>query len=359
MGQAVTANLSLRKLAVLTAIVEEYVSSGEPVSSQAVVRNAIGEIAGLSSATIRNLMADLSDDGLLEQPHTSAGRIPTASGFRVYVERIRSSQATLLEQSRVAIDQQLQGVGNTQNFLERTSRVLAALSSGVGIAFASARISDQLEHIYFSRLGSGRVMAVVVTRPGVVRDRMLTVSHDLTVADLEIAASYLNENFRGWTLDTIREELGVRIESERSEYHQLLARVNELWGQALPSGETVVQTVYVDGVANLVSSLADRDRLRAMMQALETKQRLIDLLNAYIDAQQKSVRVIFGLEEHAPGMEGLVLVAAPASVAGETRGALAVIGPQRMRYEQTMGAVSYVAHLFDRLLHTGGTTELP
>lgn len=357
MLQGLTANLSPRKLAVLTAIVEEYVSSGEPVSSQAVVRSAGLEIAGLSSATIRNLMADLSDAGLLEQPHTSAGRIPTASGFRVYVERLRGGTPSLTEQSRVVIDKQLQGIGSTQGFLERTSSVLAALSSGVGVALASARISDQLEHIYFSRLGGGRVMAVVVTRPGVVRDRMIHVSHDFALNELEAAAAYLNENFRGWTLDAIREELGRRIENERSEYQQLLSRIKELWKQALPAGETVVQSVYVDGVANLVGSHADRDRLRAMMQALEAKQHLVDLLNAYIDAQQKSVRVVFDLEEHAPGMQGLVLVAAPATVGGEARGALAVIGPQRMQYEQTMGAVSYVAQLFDRMLHSGSTTE--
>ncbi len=148
------------------------------------------------------------------------------------------------------------------------------------------------------------------------------------------------------------------IEREQSEYQTLLNSVQELWAKAVPESDATAQTVYVEGVANLlgsqtVGSAEDRARLREMLAALEAKQRLVELLNAYIDAKQESVRVVFDLEEHAPEMAGLVLIAAPARMAGESRGTVGVIGPKRMHYENTMNAVSYIAQVFERMLHPG------
>jgi len=139
----------------------------------------------------------------------------------------------------------------------------------------------------------------------------------------------------------------------------LLTQVQQLWARTVPQSAESTQTVYVEGVANLVSfevvgSQQDASRLREVLAALEEKQRLVDLLNAYIDARQESVRVVFDLEEHAPEMAGLVLIAAPARMAGESRGTVGVIGPKRMHYENTMNAVSYISQVFDRMLHPSG-----
>jgi heat-inducible transcriptional repressor len=155
-------------------------------------------------------------------------------------------------------------------------------------------------------------------------------------------------------MESIRAEIRRLVERERNEYQRLMASVQQLWGAAVPEGAGPVQTVYVEGVANLVAasgSQADRGRLREVLAALEAKQRLIELLNAYIDARQDSVRVIFDLEEQAPEMAGLVLIAAPARMAGESRGTVGVIGPKRMDYENTMNAVGYIARVFDRMLN--------
>jgi heat-inducible transcriptional repressor len=186
----------------------------------------------------------------------------------------------------------------------------------------------------------------VVTKSGLVRDRVLALDRDLGLSELERAANFLNENFRGWNVEKVRAELAQRIEHERSEYQRMLA-VQQLWQGAVP--EVRLQTVFVDGVSNLVDMGEDRERLREMMVAMEAKQRMVELLNAYIDAKQDSVRVVFELEEHAPEMAGLVLIAAPARVAGETLGTVGVIGPKRMHYENTMDAVQYVAQVFDRM----------
>jgi heat-inducible transcriptional repressor len=199
--------VTARQRAILTAIIESYIETGEPVGSGTIARLQSGEGSGLSSATVRNEMAELADEGLLEQPHTSAGRVPTARAFRMYVEQLsggahpRIDAARLSARSRSQIDLSFQGVAGTQAVLERTSHVLATLSSGVGVAIAAVAEGDMLEHVHFSRLAPARVLAVVVTRGGLVRDRVLALDKDLTVRELEVAGNFLNENFRrvrGW-----------------------------------------------------------------------------------------------------------------------------------------------------------------
>jgi heat-inducible transcriptional repressor len=346
--------VTARQRAILTAIIESYIETGEPVGSGTIARLQSGEGSGFSSATVRNEMAELADEGLLEQPHTSAGRVPTARAFRMYVEQLsggahpRIDAARLSARSRMQIDSSFQGVAGTQAVLERTSHVLATLSSGVGVAIAAVSEGDMLEHVHFSRLAPARVLAVVVTRSGLVRDRVLALDKDLTVRELEVAGNFLNENFRGWSVERVRAEIARLVERERSEYQRMLNAVQQLWVGAVP--EVPAQSVYVDGVANLVGSQEDRERLREVLAALEAKQRLVELLNAYIDARQESVRVVFDLEDHAPEMSGLVLIAAPARMGGESRGTVGVIGPKRMHYENTMNAVSYIAQVFDRML---------
>jgi heat-inducible transcriptional repressor len=299
-------------------------------------------------------MAELADAGLLEQPHTSAGRVPTARAFRMYVEQLsgganpRIDAARLSASSRRQIDSSFVGLAGTQA-LERASHVLATLSSGVGVAIAAVAEGDFLEHVHFSRLAAARVLAVVVTRSGMVRDRVLALDRDLTLAELETAANFLNEHFRGWSVEQVRAELARMVERERNEYHRMINAVQQLWVKAVPASEARMQSVYVEGVANLVGPNIDGERLREMLAALETKQRLVDLLNAYIDARQQSVRVIFDLEEQAPEMAGLVLIASPARMAGENRATIGVIGSKRMDYENTMNAVSYLSRVFDRI----------
>lgn len=358
--------VTARQRAILTAVVESYIETGEPVGSGTIARLQLGDVSGMSSATIRNEMAELAEAGLLEQPHTSAGRIPTARAFRMYVEQLsggvnprvnpRIDAATLPALSRRQIDSSFVGLAGVQAVLERTSHVLATLSSGVGVAIAAAADGDMLEHVHFSRLAAARVLAVVVTRSGMVRDRVLALDRDLTLRELETAANFLNENFRGWSVERVRSEIARMLERERSEYQRLLNSVQQLWVKAVPESDVPVQTVYVEGVANLLGSQSvgsheDRERLREVLAALEAKQRLVELLNAYIDARQESVRVVFDLEEQAPEMAGLVLIAAPARMGGESRGTVGVIGPKRMHYENTMNAVGYIAQVFDRMLH--------
>ena len=334
-----------RQREILTAIVETFIATGEPVGSRTLAR---ASREGLSPATIRNVMADLSDAGLLEQPHTSAGRVPTSEAYRYYVEQLTGT-ARLSDTDENIITDSFEGVADVQEFMERTSHVLSLISRNVGVAVAMGGPKNALEHVYFSRLGDQKVLAVVVTRSGLVRDRVLRL--DLPQADLDQASRFINENFRGWTIEATRSELARRLEQERSEYDRLMTSLEQLCRQGALAGDDSAQAVYVEGAANLVSSEQDRQRLHDLLKTLEEKQKVVELLGAYLDARQEAVRVVIGLDQAMPSMRNLVLIGAPARVGNEVMGALAVIGPTRMDYQHTMTAVSYIARLFDKLLN--------
>src|SRR5438128_4559650 len=218
-----------REREILTAIVETFIATGEPVGSRTLARTSR---EGLSAATIRNVMADLADAGFLDQPHTSAGRIPSTEAYRYYVEQL-SGETRLSHENESIIQDTLSGVTDVQEFMERTSHVLSLISRSVGVTVASSGPRNALEHVYFSRLGDQKVLAVVVTRSGVVRDRVMRL--DLPQADLDAAARFINENFHGWTLEAVRNEIARRLEQERSEYDRLMKSVEQLYKQGVLS----------------------------------------------------------------------------------------------------------------------------
>jgi heat-inducible transcriptional repressor len=358
------ARISPRERLVLTAIIELYIATGEPVASQALAR-FFENRDGLSPATLRNVMATLGEAGMLEQPHTSAGRIPTAAAFRYYVEQITQTARAvaaqpslggvqtapeLSEARRGQIEDSFNGVSSPSQYLERTSHVLALISSGLGVALSRSGAEQVLEHIHFSRLSQGRVLAVVVTLAGAVLDRVLTLDRELAPLELETAARYLNENFRGWPIERIRTEVARRIEMDQAAYRRMLEAVEELCRKGAFAGVEGGPAVFVEGMANLIAADIDRQRLHDMLMALEAKQRLVELLNAYVDGSQQEVRVVVGLDEALPAMQDLVLIGAPARLGGGNLGTIAVIAPTRIQYQEMIQAVRYVARLSERIL---------
>jgi heat-inducible transcriptional repressor len=291
--------------------------------------------------------------------------VPTAGAFRYYVEQITQAGRTgpaagmavvpgavsqLSEARRGQIEESLSGVSNPSEYLERTSHVLALISSGLGVALARSASEQVLEHIHFSRLSQGRVLAVLVTVAGTVLDRALTLDRELTPVELETAARYLNENFRGWAIDRIRMEISRRAEMDRAAYDQMLASVEELCNRGALAAIEHGPAIFVDGMANLIAAEVDRERLRQMLLALEAKQRLVELLTAYVDGRQQEVRVVVGLEDASPAMQDLVLIGAPARLGGGQLGTIALIAPTRIQYQEMIQAVRYVARLSERIL---------
>jgi heat-inducible transcriptional repressor len=343
MGQ--TPGIGKREREILTAIVETYISTGEPVGSRTIARK---NRESLSPASIRNVMSDLVDAGFLEQPHTSAGRVPTTQAYRYYANQL-TGEATLTPAEESLIQGNLQGLSDVQEFMERTSHVLSLISHGVGVTVSSGPGQrNALEHVYFQRLGDKKVLAVVVMRNGLVRDRVLRLTDDLSIADLEVAANYINQNFRGWEMENVRTEIARRVQQERAEYDGLMRSVEELFTQGALAAEAAPQSVFVEGASNLVITGQDEERLRQLLATLEEKQHIVNLLSAYLDARQEAVRVVVGLEDAVPHLNNFVLIGAPARVGDEVVGSLAVIGPTRMDYEHTITAVTYIARMFDQ-----------
>jgi len=218
------------------------------------------------------------------------------------------------------------------------------------VALASSSAGQVLEHIHFSRLSTGRVLAVVVTQSGTVQDRVLTLDRELSHLELETAARFLNENFRGWLVERIRAEVARRIETEREAYRQMLTSVEELCNKGALAGADAGPAIFVEGMANLIAAEADRERLRQMLLALEAKQRLVDLLTAYVDGRQQGVRVVVGLDGTSAAMQDMVLIGAPARLGGSSLGTVAVIAPTRIQYQEMIQAVRYIARLSERIL---------
>lgn len=334
-----------REREILTAIVETFIATGDPVGSRTLARS---NKERLSPATIRNVMADLAEAGFLEQPHTSAGRVPSTEAYRYYVEQL-TGDASLSQADQGMIQESLQGISDVEEFMERTSHVLSLISHNVGITVAIGGPKNALEHVYFSRLGDQKVLAVLVTKSGLVRDRVLRL--DLPQSDLDAAARFINENFRGWTMEAMRAELARRLEQERSEYDRLMTSIEQLYRQGALAADETSQVVFVEGTSNLVTGEQDRQRLQQLLQTLEEKRKIVELLGAYLDAKQEAVRVVIGLDEALPSMRNFVLIGAPARVGHDVMGSLAVIGPTRIDYQHTMTAVSYIARLFDKILN--------
>jgi heat-inducible transcriptional repressor len=335
-------NFGPREREVLNAIIEAYIITGEPIGSRGLSR---ANSEGLSPASIRNVMSDLTEAGYLEQPHTSAGRVPTSEAYRYYVTQIANRSRNISDLDQGVIDNSLKGAGDLQQFMERTSHVLSQISQKVGVAVAGGP-KEVLEHIHFTRLEQNKVLAVVITKSGVVRDKLLRVDKELSSTDLEISARYLNDNFRGWSLDALRSELQKRIEQERSEYDRIMQSIAQLYKQGA-LGDERSQDVYLEGASNLIGN-ADQQRLREILRTLEEKQKMAELLSAYLDANQETVRVVFGLEEFEPQLRDFVLIGAPAKQGGEVVGSLAVIGPMRIDYQHAITAVSYISQLFEK-----------
>ncbi len=298
-----------REREILTAIVETFIATGEPVGSRTLSRTS-------------------------------------REGY--YVEQL-SGETRLSHENESIIQDTLAGVTDVQEFMERTSHVLSLISRSVGVTVASSGPRNALEHVYFSRLGDQKVLAVVVTRSGVVRDRVLRL--DLPQSELDLAARFINENFRGWMMEDMRAEIARRLEKERSEYDRLMGSIAQLYQQGALTTTEAPEAVFVEGAANLVTGEEDRQRLQDMLRTLEEKEKVVKLLGAYLDTKQEAVRVVIGLDEAMPSMRNFVLIGAPARVGGEVMGSLAVIGPTRLDYQHTMSAVSYIARLFDKLLN--------
>jgi heat-inducible transcriptional repressor len=335
-----------RNRQILADIVRTYIETGEPVSSRAISMR-FEEL--LSTATIRNVMADLEDGGLLYQPHTSAGRVPTAAAYRFFAQEI-ASQATLTVDDRDWIRREFAGAKTSAEITERAGHVLAEVSNGLGIIVSQPLGKTILEHTRMWLLPDGRVVVVLVSPGGNTRDKILRPQRLFSQPELDATADFLNRHYCGWTLEAIRADLLQKLATERERYEGLVSGALTLCDPVALGDESSLN-VHVEGTAQVVgvTEFADQAQLREVLAAIEEKHRLVTMLNACIETPEP-VHVQIGVKEISRSGENLALISAPYVRNEEVQGSLGVLGRTRMDYERAMTAVAYVAQLFSEAL---------
>jgi len=335
-----------RNRQILADLVRTYIETGEPVSSRAISKR-FEEV--LSTATIRNVMADLEDGGFLYQPHTSAGRVPTAAAYRFFAQEI-ASQATITVDDRAWIKREMSGATSAAEITERAGHVLAEVSNGLGIIVSPPLGKAVLEHARMWLLPDGRVVVVLISPGGNTRDKILRPSRPFTQMELDATADFLNRHYSGWTLEAIRGDLLLKLATERERYEGIVQSALTLCDPAV-LGEDTASQVHVEGTAQIVGTaeFANQTQMRELLEAIEEKHRLITVLNACIETPEP-VHVQIGVKEISEAGENLALISAAYTRNDMVQGSLGVLGPTRMHYERAMTAVAYVAQLFSEAL---------
>jgi len=339
--------LNERSREIFRQIVDAYVETGEPVGSRTIARRLPQQ---LSPATIRNVMADLEEAGLLYAPHTSAGRLPTDAGLRFFVDGLLEV-GRLSEEERERIDSQCVATGRSYDqVLEEASTLLSGLSHCAGVVFAP-KTERALKHIEFVNLGPGRALVVLVTEDGLVENRLVTVPLGLPPATLVSAGNYLTSRLTGRTLAEADAQVRSEIEGHKAQLDALTTRVVEA-GLATWTGGRGDGALIVRGQANLlqnITAIEDLERIRSLFALLETKEAMLRL----VDATQKGdgVQIFIGAENNLFANTGCSVVIAPYQNSREQIvGAIGVIGPTRINYARIIPMVDYTAKVIGRLI---------
>jgi heat-inducible transcriptional repressor len=328
-------------------IVDGFVATGEPVGSRTLSRRLT---QNLSPATIRNVMADLEDAGLLYSPHTSAGRLPTEAGLRLFVHGLLEV-GRLAEDERRNIESLCAARGKSlAQALEEATTALSGLSHCAGVVVVPKQ-DRALKHLEFVHLGPGRALVVLVTEDGLVENRIIEVPLGLPPASLVAASNYLNSRLVGNTLEEAQQSVRLEIESNQAQLDELTTKLVET-GLASWAGGDQGSALIVRGQANLledVTALADLERLRRLFEALETRETMLRLLEA--SKLGEGVQIYIGADNPLFGVAGCSMIVAPyANSREQVVGAIGVIGPTRINYARIIPLVDYTAKVIGRLL---------
>jgi heat-inducible transcriptional repressor len=336
--------LDERAKRLLKALVERYIADGQPVGSRTLSRASGLE---LSPATIRNVMADLEDLGLIASPHTSAGRVPTARGYRLFVDTMLTAQPLHLGQAP-QLEPQLQPE-QPQRVIANAAQLLSSLSSFVGVVTAPRKASV-FHHIEFMRLSERRVLVILVAPDGDVQNRVIFTAQDYTQGQLIEASNYLTANYAGLTIEEVRERLKTEVDALRGEIAALMQAAVQAGSEAMADSQ---EQVVISGERNLLTVQdfsGDMNSLRKLFDLFEHKTQLMRLLE--VSSRAEGVRIYIGGESMVVPFEELSVVSAPYEVDGKVVGTLGVIGPTRMAYDRMIQIVDITSRLVSNALST-------
>ncbi len=345
--------LDERSREILQWAISTFVATGKPVGSTMIARHSKEH---LSPATVRNIMADLEEMGYLRQPHASAGRIPTDKGYRLYVDYMLQRHE-ISPGDRDLIDRNLRPDDSAEHLMARTSQLLSRVSNNIGIVVSPPISSVALQHLQFIQLTEGRILVVLVSRSGIVQNRVFQCDQSLSKTELDNAARYITENFKDKTLLEIKALILGLIQQQRALYDKFMQHVILLSTRTFAGTEDAGQAeIYLDGASNLMKSpeFSDINRMRTLFETIEQKSRLVSLLSQCIEGDTQEVRITIGTENALPGIEDCTLITSPYTLDCKTQGSLGILGPTRMEYGRAISLVEYVARLFGRVLGNKG-----
>jgi heat-inducible transcriptional repressor len=334
---------------ILGVVVQAYIEQGDPVSSLWLA----GRGFGVSSATLRNIMARLEEQGYVRQPHTSAGRIPTDLGYRSYVdELIVASSDRRATRPAPQVEARLRRSHTIDDLLTHVTQEVSRASHQVGFVIAPAAETATLEHLDFVPLDGGKVLVVVIAGGGHITNKVVSTGEDYDFTELQQAANFLNREFKGRTLHEVRQAILERLREERTLYDTLIARALRLANTTFEDMESG-PSVFIQGTSLVLDELADDDpdvtleTLRTLLRMIEEKARLVQLLDEYLRAD--GLTVVIGSEHHAPDLQRFSVVASTYSD-GRATGMVGVIGPTRMHYSRAIKAVETLSQAVSRMV---------
>jgi len=342
-------DLAKRESEILGALVRLFITSGVPIGSKS-LSGLLSE--PLSSATVRHVMSVLEARGFLSQPHVSAGRIPTDKAYRFYVDQMMGD-ARLTPETEKYIEEALRtATGALEQLMIKASRIVSEVSNNVGLVLAPPLEEKLLECIKFVTLPERRVLVVIVSKPDVVESKVVRLEEDFSQEELDRTAQFLNQEFRGWSLGTIRLEIFKRMEADKILCDRLLHNVATLcmWGAL--AGKEESGPLFVDGTARILDQpeFEDVRYIKELLETFEEKARLIRILGACLQTSALGVRILIGEENSEKQMQHCTLIVAPLRYRDRAVGALGIVGPTRMEYDRAISTVDYTAHLCSRLL---------
>jgi heat-inducible transcriptional repressor len=324
----------------LKALIERYIADGQPVGSR-----TLSKASGLdlSAATIRNVMSDLEELGLIASPHTSAGRIPTSRGYRLFVDTMLTVDQAGIPTPSIAADQ-------PQRVISNAAHLLSSLSQFVGVVIAPRKTSV-FRHIEFLRLSEKRILVIIVAPDGDVQNRVIFTDSDFAQSQLIEASNFLNANYAGLAIEQVRERLKLEVEQLQSEIAQLMQAAVNVSSEALDSGDGEVVIAGERNLLEISDFSQDLGHLRRAFNLFEQKAQLLRLLD--VSSQAQGVRIYIGGESQVVPVEELSVVSAPYMVDGQVVGKLAVVGPTRMPYERMIQIVDITSKLVGNALSQG------
>ena len=337
-------DLSERNKFILEAIIEDYIATAEPVGSRAVTRR---HGLDLSPATVRNVMSDLEEMGFLNSPHTSAGRIPTEKAYRLYVDSILDlRRMNKIERDRIRKRYSLAG-RDTSEVLRETSRMLSSVCHYAGIVLAPRFTANLFRHIEFVKLGTSRILAILVTQNGQVQNRIIEAGEDMSAADLQSMSNYLNDLLRDLPISQVKTRILEEMRSEKVLFDGLMTKALQLSEQTL---DRDIAEVFIEGQTNILEQpeFADMTKMREVFRTFEEKSQLLMLLENCMKAD--GVQIFIGSETHLGRVTEMSIVTSTYKTGKNTLGVLGVIGPTRMGYGKVIPIVDYTAKLVSKLL---------